>query len=84
MAGDIIGLESDTQAGEPLLLPAMRGGRRVIAPTLEEMRSGAATSLARLPEPLHRLEDSCDYPVEIAPGLRELARRLDLGLPAGT
>lgn len=40
-------------------------------------------SLARLPELLRRLEEVGIYPVEIAPGLRELAQRLDLVRPDG-
>jgi nicotinate phosphoribosyltransferase len=77
MVGDVVTLESDVQAGEPLLVPVMRGGRRLVpAPALPEIRRHAVASLARLPEALRRLED-CDYPVEISPALRELAADVD-------
>jgi nicotinate phosphoribosyltransferase len=79
MAGDVVTLESDPQAGEPLLAPVMRGGRRLApAPALPEVRRVAAQNLARLPEPLGRLE-AFDYPVEIAPALHELAAQVDRG-----
>ncbi|HMA11364.1 MAG TPA: nicotinate phosphoribosyltransferase, partial [Steroidobacteraceae bacterium] len=77
MAGDVVTLESDPQPGEPLLAPMMRGGRRVeAAPALPDVRRVAARNLARLPEPLRRLE-VFDYPVEIAPALHELAEQVD-------
>ncbi len=78
MAGDVISLESDTQAGEPLLVPVMRGGRRLAATPLADIRSHAAASLARLPEPLRQLQEPYEYPVEIASALHELARQVDL------
>jgi nicotinate phosphoribosyltransferase len=77
MAGDVVTLESDPQAGEPLLAPVMRAGRRLAPPpALSAVRRRAADNLARLPEPLRRLEEQ-DYPVEIAPALHELAARVD-------
>jgi len=77
MAGDVVTLETDPQAGEPLLLPVMRGGSRVAcAPDLSEIRRHAADNLARLPEPLRRLEEF-EYPIEIAPALSDLAGQVD-------
>ncbi len=77
MAGDVVTVEGDAHAGEPLLVPVMRGGLRVApAPTFAAIRERAAASLARLPEPLRRLDDH-DYPVEIAPALRALAEAVD-------
>lgn len=77
MARDVVTLESGAQPGEPLLVPVMRGGRRLTqAPTLPDIRSHAAANLARLPEPLRRLE-AFDYPVEIASALYELAAEVD-------
>ena len=77
MARDVVTLESDPQPGEPLLIPVMRGGRRLTqAPTLADIRRHAAANLAQLPEPLRRLEDF-DYRVEIAPALHELAAEVD-------
>ncbi len=77
MAADVVTLESDPQPGEPLLIPVMRGGRRLAPPpSLADVRRHVARSLARLPEPLRRL-DAFDYRVEIAPALHELAAEVD-------
>lgn len=77
MAGDGVTLETDPQPGEPLLIPVMRGGRRVApAPSLAEVRRHAAENLARLPQALRRLE-AFDYQVEIAPALHDLAAEVD-------
>jgi nicotinate phosphoribosyltransferase len=55
----------------------MRGGRRLApSPDLAAVRRHAADNLARLPEPLRRL-DAFDYPVEIASALHELAAQVD-------
>jgi len=82
-AGDVVSLASDAQQGEPLLVPVMRGGRRVAGlPTLAEARAHAARQLACLPEPLRRLDDPGPYPVEIAPALRALAAELDAAQPS--
>jgi nicotinate phosphoribosyltransferase len=79
MAGDVVSLEHDSHAGEPLLLPAMRGGRRLPQPTLAQAREHAARSLRLLPLPLEALEEEYVYPVEIAPALRQLAASVDAG-----
>jgi len=77
MAGDVVTLETDPQPGEPLLIPVMRGGRRLMPPPdLAEVRRHAARNLARLPEPLRRL-DAFDYRVDIAPSLHELSAEVD-------
>ncbi len=55
----------------------MRGGRRLApAPYLADIRRHAADNLARLPEPLRRLE-AFAYRVEMAPALHELAAEVD-------
>jgi nicotinate phosphoribosyltransferase len=78
MAGDVISVESDRQDGEPLIQLVMQGGRRVApAPTLEESRARAARDLARLPEPLRRLEPQGSYPVQVADVLVRLASEVD-------
>ncbi len=78
MSGDLISLEHERLAGEPLLQPVMRQGQRV-APriALSEIRALAATNLARLPPSLQRLEPDASYPVEIGQSLLELAKELD-------
>jgi nicotinate phosphoribosyltransferase len=78
MTGDVISLEHDSQSGEPLLQPVMRGGQRLAATPLADIRSHAAASLAQLPEPLRQLQEPYDYRVEIASALHELARQVDL------
>jgi nicotinate phosphoribosyltransferase len=78
MAGDIIGLETDTHPGEPLLHCVMRNGRRVDpAPTLAEVRTHTAAALARLPEALRALAPGPPHPVEVAPSLTRLAAEAD-------
>jgi nicotinate phosphoribosyltransferase len=78
MAGDILSLENDDQAGEPLIEFVMQGGKRLKpAPTLGEMRARAARDLERLPEPLRRLEPGASYPVEVSEALQRLAEEVD-------
>ena len=77
MAADIVTVEGDAQPGEPLLQQVMQGGQRIAAASLEESRSHAAASLARLPEPLRRLQEPYAYPVEIAAALHRLAEQID-------
>ena len=81
MASDVVTLDGDAQPGEPLLMPVMRGGQRLTATTLTDIRSHAAASLARLPEPLRRLQEPYDYRVEIAATLHQLAKEVDRGFP---
>jgi len=76
MQGDILSLESDTQAGETLIEPVMRGGKRVVpAPTLAQIRERAARELARLPQPLRKLEAGFVYPVQVSRALSTLAEQ---------
>jgi nicotinate phosphoribosyltransferase len=78
MAGDVLSLEGDRQDGEPLIQLAMERGRRIApTPPLAEIRARAARDLARLPEPLRRLEPAASYPVEVADALKRLAREVD-------
>jgi nicotinate phosphoribosyltransferase len=76
-AGDCVSLVDESGSGEALLQPVMRGGRRLAPPpSLSQSRDRARDQLARLPEPLRRME-ACAYPVEISAGLRRLAAELD-------
>ena len=78
MTGDVLALQDDHQAGEPLLLPFMRHGKRLAAsPILADLRRRAAQGLAQLPESLRRLSDGTTLPVTIAPGLIALAEEVD-------
>ena len=77
IAGDVVVLVDEPFDGEPLLQPAMRAGKRVRGlPALEEARQHAAASLARLSEPLRRLEPG-HVSVEISAGIRALAAETD-------
>ena len=78
MAGDVLSVETDKHAGEDLVVPVMRGGKRLApAPSLDEIRARAARDLARLPEPLRRLEQGVTYPVQVAEALVKLAEEAD-------
>jgi nicotinate phosphoribosyltransferase len=78
MRGDILSLENDTQPGERLLAPVMRAGKRIgPAPTLAQVREHTARELARLPEPLQRLEPGVNYPVQISEKLSALAAQMN-------
>jgi nicotinate phosphoribosyltransferase len=75
---DVLSLEDDDQAGERLIDPVMKGGRRLAPPpTLAEIRARAAHSLERLPEPLRRLEPGVSCPVDVAGPLKRLAAEVD-------
>ncbi len=77
MQADTLSAENDKQQGETLIVEVMRGGKRVApAPTLAQIRAHAAGELAKLPEPLRRLEPF-DYPVTIADALHALAAEAD-------
>lgn len=77
MAGDVLSTEEDSQEGEALIRPVMRGGRRLPQPTLEEARAHAARELARLPAHMRRLEAGPDYPVRVGDPLERLAEEVD-------
>jgi nicotinate phosphoribosyltransferase len=78
MTGDILGVEDETQPGEPLVQEVMRNGRRVEAkPELAAIRARAARELERLPEPLRRLEPGATYPVKVTDALTSLAADVD-------
>ena len=77
LAGDILSIESDSHAGETLIEPVMRGGKRIApAPALDAVRARAKRDLARLPGPLARLEPG-PYPVTVADKLAALAAEAD-------
>ncbi len=72
MRGDLVAPEGEAAAGEPLLVPAMRGGEIVREESLEQMGERASAGLAALPARLRRAqtpEATEPYPVEISPAL---------------
>jgi nicotinate phosphoribosyltransferase len=78
IAGDALTVEGDVQPGSPLLECVMRAGRRLGSiQTLEMARQHAGIQLAQLPPALRALDPAAPYPVEVAPALQELARRVD-------
>jgi nicotinate phosphoribosyltransferase len=78
MTGDLLTVVDDARDGESLLQRVMQDGRRLHpSPALATVRSYAAEQLARLPEPLRRLEDAPPYPVEVSSRLRVLAAEVD-------
>jgi nicotinate phosphoribosyltransferase len=78
MQGDVLSVESDRQQGETLIQQVMRAGKRIApAPTLAQIRERAARDLARLPEPMQRLEPGTGYEVTISDALKALAAEAD-------
>jgi len=78
MEGDTLAVEGEDQPGEPLIEPIVRNGRRLrSSPSLAEIRGRAARDLARLPQPLRRLETGQPYPVAVAEALVRLAAEAD-------
>jgi nicotinate phosphoribosyltransferase len=83
MASDVLSLESEGAAGEALLVPVMRAGRRIApSPSLAECRELAARELARLPDALRVLKPKAVYKVEVSDGLQRLADEVDRRLAA--
>ena len=78
ITGDVISLADDRQEGEPLLVPAMREGRRIgAAQTLAQGRERVARELERLPTPLRGLDRAAPYPVTVGDALKRLAAEVD-------
>lgn len=78
MDTDILSLEGDQLEGEPLIVPVMKGGRRLSpAEPLERSRQRALAELKRLPEPLKHLEAARAYPVTVSEALKNLALEVD-------
>ena len=77
MRGDVLSIESDRHDGEKLIVPVMRGGKRLATESLADIRARAARELARLPAPLAQLAPGTAYPVSVADALAALAREAD-------
>jgi len=78
MVGDILTAEGDRQAGNTLIRPYMKGGKRLAPPeSLTDIRSRAADELASLPAHLRELKDSPPYPVEVSEKLVQLKKDIE-------
>ena len=78
MRGDVIASADETLAGEPLLVPVMRDGRRTRAETLADIRARVAEELGSLPAPLRDLASGASpepYPVSCSARLETLTER---------
>jgi len=73
MTGDVIAGVDEDLGGEPLLVPAMRGGEIVLTETIEQMRERTTASLSALPRGL-RLGDGEPYGVAFSERLRTFVR----------
>jgi len=84
MQADVLTVEGDAQDGAPLLVPVMRGGKRLAAAEpLAALRDRCLQELARLPERLRGIEPApAPYPVTVAPALRQLADDVDARMAA--
>lgn len=79
LAGDTIGQPDEQVAGEPLLVPAMKDGRRLVEydAGLEAARRRAREQIDALPPQLRALEDTGgSYPVYISHGVATELERL--------
>lgn len=75
---DTITTEDDQQPGEPLIVPVLKGGKRVAAPErLARARERARQELEQLPAHLRALETAPPYTVRVAPALEALAHQAD-------
>ncbi|WP_146649243.1 nicotinate phosphoribosyltransferase [Labilithrix luteola] len=78
MYADTVTIEGDVLPGTPLLVPIMRGGRRVAGrESLDRIRSRSREQMARLPEHLRLLTVDPAFPVRKSPALLQLSARLD-------
>jgi nicotinate phosphoribosyltransferase len=78
MSEDVIALRGEELSGmEPLLIPVMKGGKRVEeSRRLEEIRNHASSQLSRLPAALKMLKGSAPYTVRRSEALQALQSRL--------
>ncbi len=79
MVGDVIALADEQLPGQPLLVPVMRGGKRLPAgnATLEQARETARRQIEALPPELRALpRAAAPYRVDISPALRRAAESI--------
>ena len=78
MQADAITVDGDVQAGDALIEPVMRAGRRLRPPEpLAGLRERASRQLAQLPPHLRDLGTQPAYPVRITPAIERLADEAD-------
>ena len=82
MLRDIVQLDDERPAAQPLLQLCMRAGRRVApAPSIDEIRRHHAAQMRTLPVALRSLEPTPrSYAVEISTAVRALAREVDAAM----
>ena len=79
MVEDLLGLDEDRIAAEPLIVAVMRQGCRVAAAVpLEQSRERSLNQLQRLPEQLKTLRPAAAYPVTVADSVKQLAHDVDM------
>jgi nicotinate phosphoribosyltransferase len=76
MVEDVVGAAKEELEGEPLLVPAMRGGEIVRAETLDQMRERTKRSLDSLPLALRSPGERPRYAVRQSEALTEAARSM--------
>ena len=70
MQGDVIATADEQLPGQPLLVPAMRAGRRIGSESLDVIRARALAELEALPAALRELDEGPDrYSVTLSEGL---------------
>jgi nicotinate phosphoribosyltransferase len=85
MLNDVLTLVDDPLAGESLIQPVMKTGKRVSARVpLQESRARTLGDLKRLPESLTSLTRAPQYPVTVSKAIRDLARDVDAMQCRGT
>jgi nicotinate phosphoribosyltransferase len=78
MDHDVLALETEPAAGEPLIRLVMQGGKRLYPPApAAELRRYAAAQVARLPPGLRRIEGAPPYTVQVSYPLQALAEEVD-------
>lgn len=83
LSSDLLTLTQDHAAGQPLLMPVMRAGRRLGPPPgLLALRQRAVEELDRLPPALRSLGPTPGYPVRVSDALRRLAAEVDARVQA--
>lgn len=83
MLGDTVACADEDCAGDSLLVPVMRDGRRLASEdALPEARDRMRRELERLPPALKALHEKPGYPIAISDGLLRLAEETDRWLRA--